>query len=665
MGLRTWGQFRKFLGRLDGVARRVMRFFRPIDEGVAQTSVLLVVSLIGVFVTLLVFLKRFMEFFGILGFDSPFYIYLAEVIEKYGVGAVLRRDKVSVGLLAYLLLVGLGDFECVGVALPVILGVVYVVASVVVAYCVSRSGRLSFCVAVVAALNFHFIRVSYDLYGQLMANSLMLMLLYLISRVIDPGSSRFGDFLKIYTVFMLLFLTHFWTSILLISFFLILNVGVVMYYLFVSRKFSVRDLRLHVITMVAVALGGLLFVVYKMYAIFWLLEVMRREFHYFSFSLGWLWFPGEEHPVVWLLAVIGVLVAFYEDRRFGFVVSSWISYIVALIFFTGYVQSYRFVLLFPLPVLIGFGLYGVYTALTRLVFSLSGWGRVRIGTVRLLRVLVLLLTFLILLNCALASSYIPCYNYRPGDKVLEQMFWVREKFRFENESVLVVIDRSLLNASYYWPVMVIGSNVYFGRLEDLVMGLEDFRGVWFPDWERRDIIVLDSLYHITAFEERISQRISKVGVYRVINKNVSYWEEVLFSVGRKLDPRLFTVSNVSTLDAEVHVASGGLRIMVAAGASGVLMLLYSFDGSCAGCTISRVVIKARSNIEGLRLSILAYSCNGTVIGRSEARELSEEYLWYVLDIKGGKDVCWIAIMISSVRSSAYTGVIEIPYVIVL
>ena len=118
-----------------------------------------------------------------------------------------------------------------------------------------------------------------------------------------------------------------------------------------------------------------------------------------------------------------------------------------------------------------------------------------------------------------SRAYIPEYNFRPSDGAIMQLNEIRNRYGFDNQSVLVIISTKKLKASYYWPMMIVGSNIYLGCLLDLIAGKPDFIGNTYPDWEERDILIPIGGYPLNPIERAMTTEIMD-GVYKVVNKTL-------------------------------------------------------------------------------------------------------------------------------------------------
>ena len=229
-----------------------LEFFNPILEvkkmskivsinyrTIFKDEIILVSIYLCVFASLatvmLILLARFKQCYCIMGFDSPYYVYGAELVFYYGIKALIGRDKIIVLLLSYLILRVTNNPELTGVLLPLILGAVYSIVSFYVAFLTSEKNKfLATIVGLTTALTFHFIRISYDLYGQLLANSILLVILYTISLFLKKDLQEGKNFLNMIILLILLAATHFWTIALVIVFIVLILISL-----------SLRDIIIH------------------------------------------------------------------------------------------------------------------------------------------------------------------------------------------------------------------------------------------------------------------------------------------------------------------------------------------------------------------------------------------------------------------------------------
>ena len=145
---------------------------------------------------------------------------------------------------------------------------------------------------------------------------------------------------------------------------------------------------------------------------------------------------------------------------------------------------------------------------------------------------------------------------------MNQLYWIRRRFGFENNSVAVLISNEMspvtergLSDYLEWARSVVGRNAYFGTILDILQGLpvqyfvmEEWQRIEIApaDVKNRTIILPDKWYDVTSLEKAISREISG-GIYELLTTNITEIESKIFHVAR------FFLSNTNML---FRVAAG-------------------------------------------------------------------------------------------------------------
>jgi len=507
---------------------KVGTMFENYKKEVADTPLYTKIAaiLLIVMIDLLIIWQRFREIVGIVGFDSPSYIYSGELTHKYGPALFLKVSKPIPSLISCLLYnIFRTDFDVIGVFLLVIFSLLYILMVSGSIYYKTKDFELAIFTGIVAPLSWLFIRTSYDLYGQLLANGFLFVFLVIFSSIfpIDNGylsrrNSSFKRFFSLLLIIGILYLTHFWTTVLAVVFTLSASFGFLSYKCIKNRTFS-KEMRYTLKFLSLLAVFIILGILVKTRQIYLLqIIIAKGEFRFFTIPPSWRWYVGSEIPLIWILSIIGALALLKRDKNFGFITILWTLYVTSLVVISGYSQAYRFFLLYPLPFFVGAGLDYIYVTLSKaknsrfqkflFMHKKKFFSLMVVGTI-----------IFVLIGETVVRGYIPEFTYRPDAKIVKQLTWIREQYGFDNHSILVVMDYHKLRASFYWPLMIIGSNIYFGSLEGLINGEEDFLLRTF-DWQSREIIIPNETYKMNPVEKALSEKISDLGIYKVINNTL-------------------------------------------------------------------------------------------------------------------------------------------------
>ncbi|MCD6514761.1 MAG: hypothetical protein J7L07_07535 [Candidatus Odinarchaeota archaeon] len=513
---------------VDHISKLSQAFFIDYKEKVRKISAYrLFVAFVCLFIVeLLVVWQRFFDVVGIVGFDTPSYVYYGEYIDKYGILSALKLSKPLPSLMMYVIYFFLRDnFDIIGLVTPIIFGSLYIALAAISSYLATKDFRLSFYVGLTAPLSLLFIRVSYDLYGQLIADALLFIALLFFSKIFMNESRRsvIKDSIFLSIIIIVLYLTHFWTAI-LVALFLFLAIILSLINSYIKYRTTTYSTMYILKLLLILSILSTLFLVYDIDAIYWLLNLVGKEFHFFSLPPGWLYHPSVENPLLWLLSVFGTIALLKRNRKFGILSTLWVLYITSFVIILGYMQVYRIYLLYPTPLFTGAGLDFLHENIHK-KSAIKIFSKYKIlipSRRRLFTLLFISLIFSLLLGETISRAYYPALSYRPRDAVIEQLTWIREKYGFENQSILVVISYNMLKASYYWPIMIVGSNIYLGSLRDLVEDKKDFLGKRFDDWKTRDIIITNETYPIGPIERVLSKELSP-GIYKI--KNITLLED--------------------------------------------------------------------------------------------------------------------------------------------
>jgi hypothetical protein len=237
----------------------------------------------------------------------------------------------------------------------------------------------------------------------------------------------------------------------------------------------------------------------------------------------WNWIAGMESPFILILAAIGMitLLKFPLASRHLLVVS-WLLTPGILLIATGYVQSYRLVILYPIGILSAYGVLAVFRG--KLGDRICNIVKTHAHLGQVLRAALIIFVVILVLNSVLPRAFISNYVYYPGNVAVNQLLSIRRTFGFSNNSVVVIVHPRTLEPlnSFQYARAIVGSHVYIGELADFLEGkpfLISNVKVQLPFSSIRTIAIPTALYPIGRFEENLSQELSS-GV-RIIFLNSS------------------------------------------------------------------------------------------------------------------------------------------------
>ncbi|MGQ4832779.1 MAG: hypothetical protein ACP6IS_02635 [Candidatus Asgardarchaeia archaeon] len=473
---------------------------------------------------ILIVVQRYQENVGILGFDSPYYIYNAELVHHFGLITFLRISRPIPTAIAYLFYLLFGDnFDLIGVAMPITLALLYAFLILFAIFFKTKDYRFSIYVGLAAPLNYIFTRASYDLYGQLLANAFLIVFLIVMASILETEKLSSKGLLKLIFslsfILGLLYFTHFWTTLVTMLFaYVAVIIAAINEY--IKTKQLTSKLKNIFSILFLLIIFGVVGTIVKFNLVEWFLGLIGKDIFPFTIPSGWVWYPSVEIPIIWVISIIGCVTLFKKSESLGFVTLLWTIYVTSLVFILGYVQTYRIFLLYPLPIFVGAGLDALHDNLLKAKHIRFYKRIIKLpNNKRLFTIIFMFMVLSLLIGETTVRAYFPEYNFRPSNEAIDQLTKIRDRFGFQNESILVIISTKKLKASYYWAVMLVGSNIYIGSLLDLVEGRPDFLGKVYPDWQLKDIIIPEAAYPLNPIEKAMTREIDN-GIYKVANKTL-------------------------------------------------------------------------------------------------------------------------------------------------
>ena len=429
-----------------------------------------IILLCSLILSWIVVWKRFYAALSPQGFDTAAYIYHAELLDLGKYEYVFTTTKVIPYIITYVIyrLCNRSLF-LTGILLPFIFASIYTILTYISVNIATKDSLLSSLCALATPLSFFFIRLTYDLFGQTLGISLLILLLALVNRIIEDEiklgriNAR-SQVSLIVLVFAILF-SHMHTIIFLLPYLFLVTLYI-SYLIFTTHKKAFGKKAIFgVISFLIIIFWSFIMFHGEIYWLLW--KVIPEEFHLFSFSTKyWYWFVRQEIALVWLLSIIGVLFMAVERYEYSHIFLTWFLYIIVVTLITGYVQSYRFLLYIPLGIYSGAGLYYV---LRKICLNVQNKKKKIIGAVLINSLVITMFVGV------LSKAYIPQYVYYPPEQSIEQLYYIRDTFGFENKSILVLVYTGY-NGSYWWAYAIIGENIFLGSLEMLLKNQTDIFG---------------------------------------------------------------------------------------------------------------------------------------------------------------------------------------------
>ena len=444
------------------------------------------------------------------GADTPQYLQAANSI-LYRFDWNLLYELHAVGIGRWLTVLGItglrvillplpGQAELMTMmVLPVLLGILYSLSIGVFIHRLMGDRRLAVWGAILAPISFLTIELSYGLFAQFLGQSLSILALTGFLSFVLQGRGHGRATAAVYVVALL---SHIWTW----AIFAAISLVLLGWALLADSEGRVAKVKRALLVLGPSFLAAaLLMVILLNVQIAALYPYSVGDARPFTLPEGWLWIGGWESAVVWTLGLIGLLLlAFRPSGSVARVpVLLWTATVSAAVFVTGFRDSYRFLIMYPMPILVVLGMRhaaGRLRVPLRKVESNDELGRVS-------RALPAVALVLVLLGSILPWAYIPSWQYFPGDAGYRQLVQIRDHYGYGNGKVVVLIDQRYYETALTWSAAVTGTQVYPGNLLSLLRGdpyKQDLHRWTRPDMNGVTAILLPStLYAPDAMETGI------------------------------------------------------------------------------------------------------------------------------------------------------------------
>lgn len=408
------------------------------------------------------------------GFDTPFYVYSLRQI-YYGDFFSFLYHVHPLILLFFMPLAFIFGASPVtlGFWLPFVAGSIYVLLVFFSFYSLKKSVFYAALVTLFSFSNFFFVRLSYDLYSQLIfLGFFWLALAFFIKIFRYSDCSRVVNRKKYATAFfaVLLCLLFIDPTVSLITYVFFALVFFLSYrkqfsfsiFLGENKKKTVLIL-LFFILVICVILAFLVQTGYLINQFDLYSRIFGSELAPFRLSSSWDWIIFNETLPVLLLAFFACLYFIFNRKSFyaNDVLSYlflWSAFIFSFIFMTGYSQAYRFFILLPLSLIIG---HFVYSFISSNLFKKFRKSKIT----AFLSVVGCFSVIFVVLAASFSSAYISAYVYYPNDSTIDALAQLGHEFKFGQTGVTYLVNNPS-GFSSYWYYAYLGPNVFFGTVFD-------------------------------------------------------------------------------------------------------------------------------------------------------------------------------------------------------
>ncbi|MCD6484227.1 MAG: hypothetical protein J7L47_03845, partial [Candidatus Odinarchaeota archaeon] len=594
------------------------------------------------------------------GFDTPVYVYSARLIDRGDIYVMLSSTKPVAFLLSWIVFKLSGNSVLLtGFLLPYIFGCLFLVLTIKAVKIGYHDNRLALIIGSITALSYTFIRITYDLYAQTLGLGVLYITLIAIARFYEAENQEFMTKTKeVGASLLLLYMCHFYTAALVTIFFLIIFMLKIMKSRKERRYISIKRILLIVFLSGFVSIS---FIILRWDSIVWLLTiVIPNEFKFFGVTLDSFWFFKQDCFIFWIGAIIGLYAISIRKNPTDVILGLWGLFIIMLTIITGYVQTYRFLLLIPAAFYAGIGLEYAHTVFSSgdifKKYNLPKWF---IARQKVVAVLFVLIFFALLEVNAIQKGYIPQYVYYPNREVESQLIWMERNFGFNNQSIIVPVfaphNKNYLNTWTAniegWSLAYLGTVIFRGSALELVSGVQNVYENQYTPGEQK-IVLADKLYHLGPVEKYFSTEIYP-GIY-LFNATIEEIETFIKTNNAWLK-NSFDNSSISlrdTLNASI-IANETLSIGLSEGYQrGSITITFKGIGLYIRGFNSLIM-----NISGNLLYTTAYVklrfADGTCINTKLEDIANDRYMWRVVPIFGYRFLTDIEITLVRVSNINY------------
>lgn len=463
-------------------------------------------------ITLIVFMYRYMRLWIPQGYDTAWYTYILKKMQQNPMQILKIYWNRSLVLLIMFSIASIFRIapENLMMLLTPLIGILYVIGAYFLVLTGTKNRLLSLLAAIYAPLTYATIRLSLDLYSNYIAWTLTMYALSLYIRTIDLTKIKPKYIVATSILLMGVALTHIWTFMFVTAIIFIYNLLEIT----IDKGFGKNLKR----TLIIYA-PTIIFVIYKPRFILGTLKMFRL----FLAPDKWE-YTSQENPYILILAIIGIIAITHQKQTpYTKLLISWLivtstTMIAALCYW-----PYRLMCLMPTAILAAHGTQTIIRKV-KTYLNIKSVGNMFFP----------LLIFLVCFTAMLPHAYIPDHVFRPPNDVMQQLYWIEQRYGFENHNVIVCIDICPPSISgegyshyYKWTIATVGNVVYDAPLLHLLQNLPDEYNKKYRDVAGKTIVIPDKLYQMSSLEYQITEKISELGIYRVKIKNLTQIEQII------------------------------------------------------------------------------------------------------------------------------------------
>lgn len=416
--------------------------------------------ILSVVIVNVIVLYRFLQDPNPQGFDTAFYVYCLRQIFSGNIAYLTNvPHPLILAIFAPVSFVLGGSPTQLGFALPFVAGSIFVCLVFFAFYMLKRNSLYAGLIAVFACSNFFFIRLSYDLFSQLIFLGVFyLSLAFFIKGIRQDSQIRANKSYKIMFIITLLFMLFIdpTVSFIIYGFYglvivLSCNKGVAKNYGFVGKLwFYLLLVSGGVVVFIILYAVGYVDSLVKLYSV-----ILGSELAPFRLPASWNWIIFNETLPMLFLAAFSCLFFIVKPKIFLkdnvlYLLLFWSGLIFSLIFLTGYLGSYRFFLLLPFSILAAHGVY---------YLLISGDANIKKIFPKKTNYLVSLGLIVVVVSSIFSVAYLPSYSYYPVD--MQAIPEINALYEFNEPSVRILVNQPGAFSSF-WYEAYFGSNVFIG-----------------------------------------------------------------------------------------------------------------------------------------------------------------------------------------------------------
>lgn len=450
---------------------------------------------------------RYIPSFNPKGFDTAYYIYTLRSIYlgKYGPDSFYH--PIATILLLPLAFLFEGDPFSIGVYAPFLICSTFVILLLTSFYLLRKSPSYTSFVTIFSVANFFFIRMSYDLFAQTLFMGILMFAMSNLATIWCNKNYSAKTFLYFTISLVAMLLIDFTLSVIAYIFFLIITLTIKPIRNKVIRPKITRKILLAAIlamstlslVVMASELGIKFMTIYNV--------IISEELSPFHLNPRWDWIICKETLPLLLFSAISVAYLVTQkvnqvEQKMIKLLALWSGYVLTLIIISGYEQSYRLILLFPISSITGMGIYHILEKLHHLLQE----GSLKMKKGNLNYILMPGVVGIIIL-AVLPIAYIPQYEYFPTPQMQTALSEISSIYGFNSPDVLFLVSKQP-NVSPHWYKAYLGRNIFVGSIEQFLES----------NTTARIIVVHRELYDVRGLVRLISDKVNR-NLYLV---NLSY-----------------------------------------------------------------------------------------------------------------------------------------------